>query len=321
MERFASMCLAETNMMAVEAILNNQLIFISDKLTELMNEGSLGGEHLTVEGLRGLLADAEIPSKTADIKKALGGGKESKKTKKAKKAGQKRPTAYLLFCGDNRSRITEENPGIKGTDVMRKLGAEWKALDDEEKKVYKERSENWEAPESDDDSVASEKKPKTKKKKADDASSVTSEKKKKSKKKADDAGSVGSEKKKKKLTGYMAFSNAMRPKVKEEEPGIKNTDVMKKLGAMWKELSDEEKAKWKPEESDSGEKKAKRPKQAKLEDRLQVAEQKRKEAAARKALEDERKAQEDAQALSELDDLVEEDGDGDDDSDDDPEDW
>tara|TARA_B000000441_G_C21721885_1_gene339705 strand:- start:437 stop:799 length:363 start_codon:yes stop_codon:yes gene_type:complete len=59
------------------------------------------------------------------------------------------------------------------------------------------------------------------------------------------------EPKKKRTSGYIIFSNANREEVKErlaeaadegEKP--KNTEVMKELARMWKELDDDEKAIW-----------------------------------------------------------------------------
>ena len=57
------------------------------------------------------------------------------------------------------------------------------------------------------------------------------------------------EPKKKRTSGYILFSNANRDEVKErlaedadEKP--KNTEVMKELARLWKELDDDEKAVW-----------------------------------------------------------------------------
>ena len=57
------------------------------------------------------------------------------------------------------------------------------------------------------------------------------------------------EPKKKRTSGYILFSNANRDEVKErlaedadEKP--KNTEVMKELAKMWKELGDDEKEVW-----------------------------------------------------------------------------
>ena len=57
--------------------------------------------------------------------------------------------------------------------------------------------------------------------------------------------------KKKRVSGYILFSNANRDDVKEklvegdEKP--KNTEVMKELAKMWKELGDDEKEVWNAE--------------------------------------------------------------------------
>ena len=56
--------------------------------------------------------------------------------------------------------------------------------------------------------------------------------------------------KKKRTSGYIIYSNANRAQVKDrlaEEAGEekpKNTDVMKELARMWKQLDDDEKAIW-----------------------------------------------------------------------------
>ena len=57
------------------------------------------------------------------------------------------------------------------------------------------------------------------------------------------------EPKKKRTSGYILFSNANRDEVKErlaeeadEKP--KNTEVMKELARLWKDLDDDEKAVW-----------------------------------------------------------------------------
>ena len=54
--------------------------------------------------------------------------------------------------------------------------------------------------------------------------------------------------KKKRVSGYILFSNANRDDVKEKlaegDVKPKNTDVMKELAKMWKELGDDEKEVW-----------------------------------------------------------------------------
>jgi len=56
----------------------------------------------------------------------------------------------------------------------------------------------------------------------------------------------------KRVSGYILFSKAMRSdavnhvtgKLDDENTQIKSTDVMKELGRMWKELSDDDKEPW-----------------------------------------------------------------------------
>ena len=78
---------------------------------------------------------------------------------------------------------------------------------------------------------------------------ISDEKPKKQKKTKVDSNSDNEEKPKKKRTsGYILYSNANRDEVKEslmegdEKP--KNTEIMKKLAAQWKVLSDDEREEW-----------------------------------------------------------------------------
>ena len=67
-------------------------------------------------------------------------------------------------------------------------------------------------------------------------------------KKEKDASSDDEKPKKKRTSGYILFSNDNREDVKtklmvgDEKP--KNTEVMKELASMWKELNDEERGEW-----------------------------------------------------------------------------
>ena len=74
------------------------------------------------------------------------------------------------------------------------------------------------------------------------------EKKPKKSKKPKDESSDDEKPKTKRVSGYILFSNATRDEVRdslskgEEKP--KNTDIMKELARLWKELSDEDKEPW-----------------------------------------------------------------------------
>lgn len=64
----------------------------------------------------------------------------------------------------------------------------------------------------------------------------------KGKKNAKDAGD--GEKKKRGPTSFIIFSTEKRPEVLKKNPNLKVPEVAKVLGALWKELSDAEKAKY-----------------------------------------------------------------------------
>ena len=108
---------------------------------------------------------------------------------------------------------------------------------------YEEPDEDFEASESEsdgDDSVLSDEEgapdvvPETKPKRSKPVSEGEGGKKKRKKK---DKNAP-----KKALSAFMCFSNSVRDKVKEDNPGIAFTDVAKRIGEMWKELSDADKA-------------------------------------------------------------------------------
>lgn len=73
-------------------------------------------------------------------------------------------------------------------------------------------------------------------------------KEKKPKKEKKDDSSDDEKPKKKRVSGYILYSNANRDDVKTklttgyEKP--KNTEVMKELASMWKDLTDEERGEW-----------------------------------------------------------------------------
>jgi len=75
--------------------------------------------------------------------KEEGGGKKTKTGRKKKDPNApKRPlSAYLLFCGKERAKVTASNPEMKGRAVMTELGARWGRLSDEAKKPFQNEAE------------------------------------------------------------------------------------------------------------------------------------------------------------------------------------
>lgn len=61
---------------------------------------------------------------------------KKKETKKRKNKGPKKAqSAYMFFANTNRNAEKEKNPGIAFADLAKHLGALWKSLTAEEKKV------------------------------------------------------------------------------------------------------------------------------------------------------------------------------------------
>jgi hypothetical protein len=133
---------------------------------------------------------------------------ESKKAKDPN-APKKPKSAYMIFCQENRDKIKAKNEGIATTEIMKKLGDEWRAIKDNEKKVkpyvalaakekekYNKEMENYTPP------------PGFAKKKA--------------------------QKQKKAPTSYILFCKDIRPTLKEE--GFAPKDILKESGRKWTEL-------------------------------------------------------------------------------------
>jgi hypothetical protein len=49
-------------------------------------------------------------------------------------------SGYALFSKEKRPTVVAENPGMATTDVMKQLGAAWKALSDEDRNAFNERA-------------------------------------------------------------------------------------------------------------------------------------------------------------------------------------
>ena len=165
---------------------------------------------------------------------------KKKRKKKDPNAPKKALTAFIFFSNDKRAEVTAElkaaNPDIKGVaEVGKKLGEMWKLLSDDDKEPYNKQAEadkeryakemeNYTPPEDDAEEEPPAKKGKAGVKKA---------------KKDPNAP-------KKNLTAFFFFSSAKRAEVTAElkavNPDMKGVaEVGKKLGEMWKALSDAEK--------------------------------------------------------------------------------
>ena len=67
-----------------------------------------------------------------------GKGKKEKKDPLSPKKGL---SSYMFFFKENRERIKSENPEAEFGEIGKLIGAEWKALDEDQKAVYEDMSE------------------------------------------------------------------------------------------------------------------------------------------------------------------------------------
>ena len=66
--------------------------------------------------------------------------KKSKREKKDPNAPKRPLGAYFLFLDENRAKMKEENPAVKGHAFSRLMGQTWKALDAGKRGEYKEKA-------------------------------------------------------------------------------------------------------------------------------------------------------------------------------------
>jgi len=142
-------------------------------------------------------------------------------------------TAYMYFSTAKRAGIKDANPDASFGDIARLVSDEWKKLDDsgkaewaekakKDKLRYEKEMKDYTPPSDDDDSDGeTDKKPKAKRAKKDPNAP------------------------KRPMNAYMLYSNSVRAKVREENPELSITDVSKEIGARYKKLGADEKAKLK----------------------------------------------------------------------------
>ena len=65
-----------------------------------------------------------------------------KKAKRVKDANAvpRKPSGYLMYGAEERTRLKKENPEVKSKDVMTQIGASWKALTEAQRTSWNERA-------------------------------------------------------------------------------------------------------------------------------------------------------------------------------------
>ncbi|VEU37919.1 unnamed protein product [Pseudo-nitzschia multistriata] len=173
------------------------------------------------------LIEDDLPKKKKGKKKVVETKPVSKKLKKDPNKPKQVTTAFMIFSNTNRERFRTENPDLNFGDLAKLIGKKYKELSKEElaeleKKVekdklrYEREMKNYTPSEELEDSEPKGKRKVTKKKKDPNAP-------------------------KRATSAFFFYSTKMRPIIKEEEPDIKFTDMGKRIGEKWRELSSEDK--------------------------------------------------------------------------------
>jgi len=152
-------------------------------------------------------------------KKTTSSAKKEKRDPDAPKAAK---NSFIFFCSEKRSEVKEENPGMKPSDITKKLGKMWREMDDEDKEEFqdkaKEDKERFNDEMGDYEPTDGFKCPK------------------KSPKKESLSPKRG-------RSSYIFFCSNKRQEVTDKlvSEGKKKTEVLKKLGEMWRELDEDDK--------------------------------------------------------------------------------
>ena len=143
----------------------------------------------------------------------------------------------MFFSVAKRLAIKEANPDATFGDIGKLVGVAWKELSDAEKAKWDERArqdkdryrkemDDYSAPSDDDD---------------DDDSDGGKDK---GKPKAKPKAKKDPNEPKKPMNAYMLYSNSVRARVREENPGLSLGDVAKEIASRYKTISADEKAGW-----------------------------------------------------------------------------
>ena len=162
------------------------------------------------------------------------GSNGKKKRKKKDPNAPKRPlSAYFIFMGKKRTEVKEQNADLSTAQVAKKLGAMWKTMTPEDKKVYDDEAAKLKA----DYLVVKAEYDKNKPPSEWETDESDSGKKGKKKSPYPDPPKRG-------LSAYMFYVADMRNSVKEANPNLSFGDLSKLIGQNWKNSGDDVKTKF-----------------------------------------------------------------------------
>jgi high mobility group protein B3 len=245
--------------MSIANLINNEFNSMIEKLNEKIAENvkaKKSQEPLLQfvaemkEHMSSIIANACVEKEEKKVEKKAEKVEKKKKAAKKDDGAPKRPlSSYMIFCQENREDIVAKHPEASAKDIMSIFGAEWKNADKSKyeekaakmKEQYNAAMEKWKAENSehsehseddnhDNHSEDEEEKPK---------------KSKKSKSSKSDDDSSDEQKPKRPVSPYILFCSEKREEVKAEYPDMKPTEITRKLGEMWRALSEEEQTEYK----------------------------------------------------------------------------
>jgi high mobility group protein B2 len=151
---------------------------------------------------------------------------KTSKNKKDVDAPKGRRSAYIFMCMDKRSKIKAKNEELKATEVTKELGALWKSMSDKKKKPYQQQADE------DKERYTEEMKHYTP---SEDSESEGKKKKKR----------VTKASPKRASSAYIYFCKDYRSKIKEENPDLVPSEIMREMGRVWREeMTDKKKKKY-----------------------------------------------------------------------------
>jgi hypothetical protein len=146
----------------------------------------------------------------------------AKKEKRDPEAPMGAKNAFLFFSSEKRSEVKEQNIGMKPCDITKKLGEMWREMDDEDKEEFQHKAKE------------------DKDRFNDEMGDYEPKEGFKCPKKSPKKESLSP---KRVRSSYIFFCCDKRQEVTDKllSEGKKKTEVLTKLGKMWKELDDEDK--------------------------------------------------------------------------------
>ena len=194
------------------------------EVLEVEDDLDISVESFANNTVKKIFKSDDVVTAEEDFEKACKEFKGEKKLKRDPDAPKGAKNAFIFFCSDNRDEVKEENPSMKMGEITKKLGEMWKNTDEDLKDEYKEKAkqDKYRYERELEDYVPKDgyKNPKDKKKSKPKSNSP-----------------------KRARSAYIFFCQENRDKV--DNLGLKNTDILKKLGEMWHSLDEKNKKKYK----------------------------------------------------------------------------